>query len=554
MAGAKATSGLLDAATIAMPRRFGGFLGHVRVIVIGSLVLISGSFACAALIQMRLDREHAVSQAAAFEQQRARTLSTEIVSLLGRYQAIGRGFGDTELDAESSAALAEAGGRGLRNVAVLDATGHLVSELKSAPHEFLPLSEAALEAARSSSFIGPAADGRHIVLASSSDGRIVAIEIDPDALIASMPDGLLATQSGRLLASGQEWKSAPDTSALALSGTASATRIVESAAGGRLVSLANIPGWPLVAGASADVGQTLGDWYGTLPLYLFLILGPALAGAGLAAVFVREFERRVRTAEAVRQLRSTRPEDARLLVRLADAERRAIHAERAKGEFMSHMSHELRTPLNAIIGFAEIIEQSGSLTAENPRHLEYARDIARAGQQLHSRLSEILEFVDLDARRTPLVQEAVDVSVIARESLQAFQTPARERGIKLLVSLRADLVARADPTAVRRIFASLFGNAVQFTPDGGEVRVAIRREKDIVLAVVKDTGTGFTDDEKARAGEAFRRFDRPGHETGVGLGLAIATTLARRMGGSLRITGAHGHGTTVELRLPAAPE
>jgi hypothetical protein len=129
MAEAKAASGPLAAANLSLVRRLAGFLGHVRVIVIGSLVLISGSFASAALIQMRLDREHALSQAAAFEQQRAQTLSAEMVSLLDRYQAIGRGFADTALDAESSAALAEAGGTGLRNVAVLDRSGHLISEL-----------------------------------------------------------------------------------------------------------------------------------------------------------------------------------------------------------------------------------------------------------------------------------------------------------------------------------------------------------------------------------------------------------------------------------------
>jgi len=107
---------------------------------------------------------------------------------------------------------------------------------------------------------------------------------------------------------------------------------LEFAKGAKLTSLAKLSGWPLVAGTSVDVGRALDAWYGALPLYLFFIFGPAFAGAGLAAVFVREFERRMRTAEAVRNLRSTRPEEARLLVRLADAERRAIQAERAKGD------------------------------------------------------------------------------------------------------------------------------------------------------------------------------------------------------------------------------
>ena len=103
------------------------------------------------------------------------------------------------------------------------------------------------------------------------------------------------------------------------------------------------------------VGEALDAWYGSLPLYFFVIFGPAIAGAALAVIFVREFERRARAAEAVRTLKATKPEKARLLVRLADAERRATEAERARREFVGHMSHELRTPLNAIIVFSEVI-------------------------------------------------------------------------------------------------------------------------------------------------------------------------------------------------------
>jgi signal transduction histidine kinase len=78
----------------------------------------------------------------------------------------------------------------------------------------------------------------------------------------------------------------------------------------------------------------------------------------------------------------------------------------------------------------------------------------------------------------------------------------------------------------------------------------VKAEKDFIVAVVRDTGLGFSTDEVTQAGEVFRRFDRPGHATGLGLGLATATTLARRMGGSLRIESTQGEGTTVELRLP----
>ena len=550
MAETKAAFGLLDAAVPRSGRKLGALLGNVRIVVIASLLLISGSFASAALIQMRLDHEHAIARAATFDVQRVRSLAAELSASLDRYAAIGSGFANSALDAESGAALAEAGGAGLRNVAVLDANGHLISEMKNAPQGLLPLSPSILAQARSGSYVGPSADGRSLTMVLASNGRIVAVEIDPQSFVSSTPDALIATPSGRLIVLGKDWSEVPDVAAVSLAGHGPVTRIVEFPDGARLVSLAKLPGRPIVAATSVDVGRTLDAWYGALPLYLFIIIGPALAGAGLAALFVREFERRMRAAEAVRSLRSTRPEEARLLVRLADAERRAIQAERAKAEFMSHMSHELRTPLNAIIGFSEVIESSMFGTTGNPKYIEYARDIARSGRQLHARVGEILEFVELDARRLPIVSESVDVSLLARECLAALQPQARDRGVRLLAALPADVRAQADASALKRIFENVFANAMKFSPNGGEVRVAVKREADGVLATVRDSGLGFSDREKAAAGEAFRSFPRPGHPTGLGLGLAVATTLARRMRGSLRIASVQGEGTTVELRLP----
>jgi len=284
MAQTKAAFGLLDAAGPGATRKLGRLLGNVRVVVIASVVLISGSFASAAIIQMRLDREHALAQAAMFDIQRARSLAAELSSSLDRYAVIGQAFARASLDAESAAALAEAGGVAMRNVAVLDSAGHLISEMKSAPLGLLPLSTDVIAQARAGSFIGPSADGRSLVMVLPADSRIVAIEVDPHVFLSSMPDALIAMPSGRLLALGRNWNAVPDVAALALTDASIAARIVEFPHDARLVSLAKLSGWPLVAGSSVDVGRALDAWYGTLPLYLFIIIGPALAGAGLAAV------------------------------------------------------------------------------------------------------------------------------------------------------------------------------------------------------------------------------------------------------------------------------
>src|SRR6185295_7964714 len=86
--------------------------------------------------------------------------------------------------------------------------------------------------------------------------------------------------------------------------------------------------WPATISVTPDDDGALAAWTGSLPLYLFVILGPALVGAWLASVFVGEFEKR-RRAEA----RKARPADAQLLVRLAQAEREAVEAQRSKAEF-----------------------------------------------------------------------------------------------------------------------------------------------------------------------------------------------------------------------------
>ena len=522
----------------ALSRGASGVLRNVRFSIVMSLVLICGSFAGAAVFQMRLDRSHAMDQAAMFTGRRAQEIASDLSSALNRYQALG-------------AALSEAGGAALANIAVLDAHGHLLSELKSAPAGFLPLDPVLLAQARSERVIIPSADGRTTAIAFASSGRVVAVQLDDAALMpsASMEDALLALPNGRLVAMGSQWKLGPPASALMLHG-AGGSVLVETPDGTRLVSLRKVSGWPLDAGASIPSGDALSAWYGALPLYFFFIFGPSLAGAGLAVIFVREFERRARLAEAAKALRSTRPEEARLLVRLAEAERRATEAQRAKNEFIAHMSHELRTPLNAIIGFSEVVERGLLGTAGHPKYVEYAHDIGSAGRALHTKIGDILDFADLDAGRHPIALETIDAAVLARAAVTEIAGRAFARRIRLIVALPEYSPARGDGLAIRRILANLLNNATQYTPPGGSIRIQLRTEDNAVVISVRDTGLGFSEEENACAGEAFARFDRPGAVTGTGLGIATATALARRMGGSLRIGNAQGDGTLAELRLP----
>ena len=317
--------------------------GNIRITVALSVILICGSFAAAAFIQMRNDRAHALAEAASFDDERAQELALDLGGELNRYAAIGAAFTNATNSAETSAALSEAGGTALRNIAVLDLRGELQSELTSAPKGFLPLPADTLDQALTGHAIAASRDGKSFAIVFNEGNHLVAVELDAKALMPSAGEreALLATLTGEVVALGSEWRALPSVEALSLDGQSQASREIDVADGRRIVALRRVNGWPLAVAASSRVGEALGAWYGSLPLYLFVILGPALAGAGLAIIFVREFERRARTAEAVKNLRATKPEQARLLVRLADAERRAVESERARREFVGHMSHEL---------------------------------------------------------------------------------------------------------------------------------------------------------------------------------------------------------------------
>jgi signal transduction histidine kinase len=133
---------------------------------------------------------------------------------------------------------------------------------------------------------------------------------------------------------------------------------------------------------------------------------------------------------------------------------------------------------------------------------------------------------------------------------------ARGRAFASEIAIAADLPSRAeaiaDAAALKRTLTNVLSNALAFTPARGAIRVTLREERHQLVIAVADSGYGFSPAEARDAGKPFARFDRPGAPAGSGLGLAVATTLARRMGGSLRVTGSPGDGASVELRLKRA--
>jgi signal transduction histidine kinase len=241
---------------------------------------------------------------------------------------------------------------------------------------------------------------------------------------------------------------------------------------------------------------------------------------------------------------------------LVDAVEQSIHARHSKSDFLAGMSHELRTPLNAVIGFAELLTVRAGARLE-PRELGYIDDIIASGRHLLRVIEDLLEIARLETSRLRLREECVDLVDVVEGVRRMLQPTADAKQLTLIgETAPAPLRVLADASKLRQIVANLLSNAIKFTPAGGEIRVAIGvdGERRAVVSVA-DTGIGMTAAQIDRAVLPFTRATEDPYVAstgGLGLGLAIAKSLTELHQGELEIRSAAAHGTTVQVKLPAA--
>ncbi len=233
----------------------------------------------------------------------------------------------------------------------------------------------------------------------------------------------------------------------------------------------------------------------------------------------------------------------------------ARYADRAKSEFLANISHELRTPLNAIIGFSEVL-MDRNLRPRNPDTVEeYLTDIRESGLHLLSLVSDLLDVSRIEAGRTELREEELDLADLADSAIRMVRRQATEGGVRIaFVGDRSNCLMRADRRAVKQILVNLLSNAVKFTPSGGSVSVRCAGQPNGSLDVlVTDTGVGIAAEDIPLVLERFGQVDDSPRVNGegTGLGLPLAQALIKLHGGELSINSKPDAGTTVRVRFPA---
>lgn len=296
--------------------------------------------------------------------------------------------------------------------------------------------------------------------------------------------------------------------------------------------------------------HTLGPFGVMMPalaLLIWWIVGRSLQPLGVLAGSVRE-----RSPEALEPLQTRGlPEEVRPLVNaLNDLLGRLSVSLQHERAFIADAAHELRSPLTALSLQLQALASADTDAGRGEAATQLQAGVARA-----TRLVE--QLLTLARHQQPAVAEpgTVALDALARETVTALLPLADSRRIDLGITSADPATVRGDADALAALLRNLVDNAIRYTPGGGRVDVAVRREADgshrrTVLEVC-DSGPGIPDAERERVFDRFYR--APGTATsGSGIGLSIVKAIAERHGASIELgAGDGGQGLRVRVVFPA---
>lgn len=221
--------------------------------------------------------------------------------------------------------------------------------------------------------------------------------------------------------------------------------------------------------------------------------------------------------------------------------------DQMKSELVSTVSHELRTPLSSILGFTELL-----LTKElkTERQQKYIETIHKEAKRLTNLINDFLDLQRMESGRQTYTMEPFALGELAEDIIKNFQHE-KNHTITLTNHAKNDQVT-GDKERLTQLFINIIGNAIKFSPNGGEIRVKLENAVDTVVVSVQDEGIGIPKDAITSLFQKFKRIDNSARRKigGTGLGLALSKEIMQQHNGTIWIESEEGKGTTVLFALP----
>jgi len=219
--------------------------------------------------------------------------------------------------------------------------------------------------------------------------------------------------------------------------------------------------------------------------------------------------------------------------------------------FLADASHELRTPLTIIQGELEAIAKQASLDSN-------LRDTLGNVLEEVERLAHIVEslfaLAKLEAGEAKARWARLDLARLATSTAEQMCLLAEDKGISVRCEAPRPIPVEGDSARLKQVVVNLLDNAIKYTPQGGEVSLAVGASSDKAVLEVADTGIGIPPEEQPHVFERFFRVDKARSRDlgGAGLGLAIVKSICVAHGGKVGVQSSEGRGSRFRVELPLA--
>jgi len=225
------------------------------------------------------------------------------------------------------------------------------------------------------------------------------------------------------------------------------------------------------------------------------------------------------------------------------------HSNELRRQMTADIAHDLRTPLSVIMGYTEALSD-GKLEGSPEMYA-----VMHTESQHLSHLIDDLKTLSLaDAGELPLTRQPVSPADLLKRTAAAHQVSAEKQGIEIHVAAASDLpLIEIDVERIVQVMGNLVGNALRYTPSGGEIVLSAESQNGQVSIRVSDNGSGIAPEDLPYIFERSFRADKARVQNGeTGLGLAIAKSLIEAHGGSISVESKLNEGTVFTITIPSS--
>ena len=231
--------------------------------------------------------------------------------------------------------------------------------------------------------------------------------------------------------------------------------------------------------------------------------------------------------------------------------------EEMRADFVSMLVHDLRTPMTGILGSSEIIEEMLADKIDE-RMMNLVRIIPRESRRMIDLINNILDFYRLESAGINITPGPLEVVTLLQEAYEGARVIAEKQGISFTVEIEEGLpLIKGDEAKLLQVLSNLLGNALKFTPKGGDVTIFTGAVASGFLKIgVRDTGVGVPAEDLSVIFEKFKTLKATGSITkvrGSGLGLYIARAIVEAHGGEIGAESEVGKGSSFLFHHPGYP-